>query len=107
MYNAPEKSSFSCFPTLAKLRESALVIEQSWMPSIETIHDSAAYVASIRLEALRLATTDESRILVHQRDDLPDQVEIGVHVDLELLEFLAFFARADGLRILLEVCVGH
>ncbi|MDP1159330.1 MCP four helix bundle domain-containing protein, partial [Klebsiella variicola] len=26
------------------------------------IHDSAAYVASIRLETLRLATTDESRI---------------------------------------------
>ena len=47
---------------MAKLRESALVIEQSWMPSIENIHDSAAYVASIRLEALRLATTDESRI---------------------------------------------
>ena len=47
---------------MAKLRESALVIEESWMPSIENIHDSAAYVASIRLEALRLATTDESRI---------------------------------------------
>ena len=47
---------------MAKLRESALVIEQSWMPSIENIHDSAAYVASIRLETLRLATTDESRI---------------------------------------------
>ena len=47
---------------MAKLRQSALVIEQSWMPSIENIHDSAAFVASIRLEALRLATTDESRI---------------------------------------------
>ena len=47
---------------MAKLRESALVIEASWMPSIENIHDSAAYVASIRLEALRLATTDESRV---------------------------------------------
>ena len=47
---------------MAKLRESALVIEESWMPSIENIHDSAAYVASIRLEALRMATTDESRI---------------------------------------------
>ncbi|MDP1086705.1 hypothetical protein Q6245_30550, partial [Klebsiella pneumoniae] len=35
-------------PPIAKLRESALVIEQSWMPSIENIHDSAAYVASIR-----------------------------------------------------------
>ena len=47
---------------MAKLRENALVIEGSWMPSIENIHDSAAYVASIRLEALRLATTDESRV---------------------------------------------
>ena len=47
---------------MAKLRQSALVIEESWMPSIENIHDSAAYVAGIRLEALRLATTDESRI---------------------------------------------
>lgn len=46
---------------MAKLRQSALVIEASWMPSIENIHDSAAIVASIRLEALRLATTDESR----------------------------------------------
>ncbi|NCE85856.1 methyl-accepting chemotaxis protein [Pseudomonas sp. Q1] len=47
---------------MAKLRQSAQVIEASWMPSIENIHDSAALVASIRLEALRLATTDESRI---------------------------------------------
>ncbi|WP_370531130.1 methyl-accepting chemotaxis protein [Pseudomonas sp. OVF7] len=47
---------------MAKLRENALVIEGSWMPSIENIHDSAAYAASIRLEALRLATTDESRV---------------------------------------------
>ncbi|NWE16569.1 methyl-accepting chemotaxis protein [Pseudomonas yamanorum] len=47
---------------MAKLRESALIIEESWMPSIENIHDSAAYVASIRLEALRLLTTDESRV---------------------------------------------
>ncbi|TFY90826.1 methyl-accepting chemotaxis protein [Pseudomonas kairouanensis] len=47
---------------MAKLRESALVIEETWMPSIENIHDSAALVASIRLEALRLATSDESRV---------------------------------------------
>ncbi|MFP3335148.1 MCP four helix bundle domain-containing protein, partial [Pseudomonas sp. SIMBA_064] len=46
---------------MATLRQSAQVIEASWMPSIENIHDSAALVASIRLEALRLATTDESR----------------------------------------------
>ncbi|WP_439864389.1 methyl-accepting chemotaxis protein [Pseudomonas antarctica] len=47
---------------MAKLRESALVIEESWMPNIESIHDAAAYIAVIRLESLRLATTDESRI---------------------------------------------
>ena len=47
---------------MAKLRESTLVVEQTWMPSIESAHDSAAFVASIRLEALRLATTDESRV---------------------------------------------
>ncbi|VVN63617.1 hypothetical protein PS687_04827 [Pseudomonas fluorescens] len=62
---------------MAKLRESALVIEQSWMPSIENIHDSAALAASIRLEALRLVTTDESRVrensrnlITRQRSDL-------------------------------------
>ncbi|MBK5436090.1 methyl-accepting chemotaxis protein [Pseudomonas sp. TH32] len=64
---------------MAKLRESALIIEESWMPSIENIHDSAAYVASIRLEALRLLTTDESRVrdnsknlITRQRADLEE-----------------------------------
>lgn len=64
---------------MAKLRESALVIEESWMPSIENIHDGAAYVASIRLEALRLLTTDESRVrdtsknlITRQRADLEE-----------------------------------
>ncbi|TFF13194.1 methyl-accepting chemotaxis protein [Pseudomonas sp. BCA14] len=47
---------------MATLRQNAQVIEASWMPSIENIHDSASLIASIRLEALRLATTDESRI---------------------------------------------
>ncbi|WP_447096482.1 methyl-accepting chemotaxis protein [Pseudomonas sp. CF10PS3] len=53
---------------MAKLRESALVMEQSWMPSIENIHDSAAFAASIRLEALRLVTTDESRVRDNSRN---------------------------------------
>ncbi|NWB06727.1 methyl-accepting chemotaxis protein [Pseudomonas sp. D5002] len=64
---------------MAKLRESALIIEESWMPSIENIHDSAACVASIRLEALRLLTTDESRVrdnsknlITRQRGDLEE-----------------------------------
>ena len=47
---------------MAKLRESAAIIETAWMPSIENIHDSAANVAAIRLEALRLLTTDESAV---------------------------------------------
>ncbi len=47
---------------MSKLRESALIIEDSWMPSIENIHDAAACIASIRLESMRMATTDESRI---------------------------------------------
>ncbi|PRA31206.1 methyl-accepting chemotaxis protein [Pseudomonas poae] len=53
---------------MAKLRESALVIEETWMPSIESAHDSAALVASIRLEALRLVTTDESRVRDNSND---------------------------------------
>lgn len=47
---------------MAKLRESAAIIETAWMPSIENIHDSAANVAAIRLEALRLLTTDQSAV---------------------------------------------
>ncbi|WP_422396114.1 methyl-accepting chemotaxis protein [Pseudomonas trivialis] len=47
---------------MAELRESALIIERSWMPSIENAHEIAATVAGIRLEALRFVTTDESRI---------------------------------------------
>ncbi|WP_440447069.1 methyl-accepting chemotaxis protein [Pseudomonas fluorescens] len=47
---------------MVKLRESALVIEQNWMPSIENIHDSAALIATVRLESLRMVSTDESRV---------------------------------------------
>ena len=47
---------------MAKLRESALIIEKNWMPSIENIHDSAALVATVRLESLRMVSTDESRV---------------------------------------------
>ncbi|WP_064119644.1 methyl-accepting chemotaxis protein [Pseudomonas fluorescens] len=59
------------------LRESAAVIEESWMPSIESIHDAAANIASIRLESLRLiantepAVRDRSKgILKAQREEL-------------------------------------
>ncbi|WP_414058124.1 MCP four helix bundle domain-containing protein [Pseudomonas fluorescens] len=54
---------------MAKLRESALIIEASWMPSIENIHDAAACIASMRLESMRMATTDESRIREQQKPD--------------------------------------
>lgn len=68
---------------MAKLRQSALIIEESWMPSIENIHDSAAIVASIRLEALRLATTDESRIRDNSKALITRQrVELQTLLDL-------------------------
>ncbi|MGU3304934.1 methyl-accepting chemotaxis protein [Pseudomonas sp. M5A4_2d] len=67
---------------MAKLRESALIIEESWMPSIENIHDAAACIASIRLESMRMATTDESRIrdnskslIASQRNELKTLLE--------------------------------
>ncbi|WP_371913936.1 methyl-accepting chemotaxis protein [Pseudomonas sp. 35 E 8] len=67
---------------MAKLRQSALIIEESWMPSIENIHDSAAIVASIRLEALRLATTDESRIRDNSKVQITRQrVELQTLLD--------------------------
>ncbi|RON60775.1 methyl-accepting chemotaxis protein [Pseudomonas fluorescens] len=59
------------------LRESAAVIEESWMPSIESIHDAAANIATIRLESLRLITStqpavrDKSKGLIKaQREEL-------------------------------------
>jgi len=59
------------------LRESAAVIEESWMPSIESIHDAAANIASIRLESLRLITSTQATvrerskgILTAQRQEL-------------------------------------
>ncbi|WP_395611125.1 methyl-accepting chemotaxis protein [Pseudomonas sp. B22129] len=72
---------------MAKLRESALVIEESWMPSIENIHDAAACIAAIRLESMRMATTDESRIrdnskslITRQRSEL--QTLLAHHEEL-------------------------
>ncbi|MFJ2482287.1 methyl-accepting chemotaxis protein [Pseudomonas sp. NPDC087598] len=59
------------------LRESATVIEESWMPSIESIHDAAANIASIRLESLRLIANPEAAsrekskgIIKAQREEL-------------------------------------
>lgn len=43
---------------LSKLRKSITTIEASWMPGIEVSHDSATTIARIRLEALRLLSTD-------------------------------------------------
>ncbi|UCP09701.1 methyl-accepting chemotaxis protein [Pseudomonas sp. MM213] len=47
---------------MATLRESASVIEESWMPSIESIHDSASNIATIRLESLRLIANSQSAV---------------------------------------------
>lgn len=59
------------------LRESAAVIEESWMPSIESIHDAATNIATIRLESLRLITStqpavrDRSKSIIKaQREEL-------------------------------------
>ncbi|MDD2051391.1 methyl-accepting chemotaxis protein [Pseudomonas putida] len=41
---------------MANLRESARVIEESWMPSIENMHDANAEIAAIRMQAVQLMT---------------------------------------------------
>lgn len=47
---------------MASLRESAAVIEETWMPNIESIHDSAANMARIRLESLRLIAINQKGV---------------------------------------------
>jgi methyl-accepting chemotaxis protein len=47
---------------MATLRESARVIEEAWMPSSESIHDSAANIATIRLESLRMRTSSRREV---------------------------------------------
>jgi methyl-accepting chemotaxis protein len=46
---------------MATLRESTRVLEV-WMPSSESIHDSAANIATIRLESLRMRTSNLSQV---------------------------------------------
>ena len=55
------------------LRESAAVIEESWMPSIESIHDAAANIASIRLESLRLITSTQAAVRERSKGILTTQ----------------------------------
>ncbi|MCJ7957655.1 MAG: methyl-accepting chemotaxis protein [Pseudomonas sp.] len=71
-----------CLGQMATLRESAKVIEASWMPSIENIHDSAANIAAIRLEALRLLANDQplsretsKRVIAEERQELALRLE--------------------------------
>jgi len=85
---------------MAKLRESATVIEDSWMPSIETIHDSAAYIASIRLEAMRLLTTNDlvvrdktKSMITHEQGQLQESFKryetlVTNEQDIEMLKQL-------------------
>jgi methyl-accepting chemotaxis protein len=47
---------------MATLRESTRVLEEVWMPSSESIHDSAANIATIRLESLRMRTSNLSQV---------------------------------------------
>jgi len=44
---------------MASLRWSAEVIEESWMPKIESMHDAADNVMTIRIEALRLIANND------------------------------------------------
>ncbi|WP_409522010.1 MULTISPECIES: methyl-accepting chemotaxis protein [unclassified Pseudomonas] len=44
---------------MAALRTSAEVIEESWMPKIEAVHDAADNVMTIRIEALRLIANND------------------------------------------------
>lgn len=44
---------------MAALRTSAEVIEETWMPKIEAIHDAADNVMTIRIEALRLLANSD------------------------------------------------
>ncbi|WP_411829718.1 methyl-accepting chemotaxis protein [Pseudomonas protegens] len=71
-----------CLGQMATLRESAKVIEASWMPSIENIHDSAANIATIRLEALRLLVNDQpqsreksKRMIADEQQELAQRLE--------------------------------
>ena len=88
------------------LRERAAVIEESWMPSIESIHDAAANIASIRLESLRLITSTQAAvrerskgILTAQRQELLkrlDDHKALIANDQELqttLDRIAWFQR--------------
>lgn len=44
---------------MASLRSSAVVIEERWMPKIESVHDAADNVMTIRIEALRLIANSD------------------------------------------------
>ena len=58
---------------MATLRESARVLEEVWMPSSESIHDSAANIATIRLESLRMRTSNLSQVKETSRGIISDQ----------------------------------
>ncbi|MFJ4145184.1 methyl-accepting chemotaxis protein [Pseudomonas sp. NPDC089734] len=49
-----------CLGKMSVLRSSAEVIEQSWMPNIENMHDVGANIDSVRMEALRLIAIPEA-----------------------------------------------
>ena len=58
---------------MATLRESTRVLEEVWMPSSESIHDSAANIATIRLESLRMRTSNLSQVKETSRGIISDQ----------------------------------
>ncbi len=58
---------------MATLRESARVIEETWMPSSESVHDSAADIAAIRLESLRMRTSAFNEVKLKSKSIINDK----------------------------------
>ncbi|WP_460117255.1 methyl-accepting chemotaxis protein [Pseudomonas sp. S2_C03] len=58
---------------MATLRESARVIEETWMPSSESVHDSAADISAIRLESLRMRTTAFNEVKLKSKSIINDK----------------------------------
>ena len=71
-----------CLEQMSVLRGSTEVIENSWMPNIESLHDAGDSIAIMRMEALRLiahpdpARVKQSKALIdHVRSELLTRLE--------------------------------
>jgi methyl-accepting chemotaxis protein len=59
------------------LRGSSEIIESVWMPRVEAVHDSAANIAAIRLEGMRLVSNKDAAIQKHSIEIISNE-----HADL-------------------------